>query len=218
MFEISQDEEMSMIKMRSYEQLTYCYFVEEESDGKPWYFDIKHYLKTREYPETTSKNDKRTLRRLASSFIINGDVLFKRNHDMVLFICVDAREARLILKEIHEGAFGTHMNGHSMTKNILRASYFWLTMENDSYMHAKKCEKCQTYADNINIALNTLNILSAPWSFAMWGIYVIGAIEPKASNGHRFILVAIDYSTKWVEADSYANVTSKVVVKFIKNE
>jgi len=52
----------------------------------------------------------------------------------------------------------------------------------------------------------------------MWGIDVIGAIEPKASNGHRFILVAIDYFTKWVEAASYANVTRKVVAKFIGKE
>ena len=44
------------------------------------------------------------------------------------------------------------------------------------------------------------------------------AIEPKASNGHRFILVVIDYFTKWVEAASYSNVTRSVVVRFIKRE
>ena len=47
---------------------------------------------------------------------------------------------------------------------------------------------------------------------------VIGPIEPKASNGHRFILVAIDYFPKWVEAASYASVTQNVTVKFIKKE
>nr|KYP68951.1 Pol polyprotein [Cajanus cajan] len=45
---------------------------------------------------------------------------------------------------------------------------------------------------------------------------VIGPIEPKASNGHRFILVAIDYFTKWVEATSCAHVTRKVVVNFVR--
>ena len=60
--------------------------------------------------------------------------------------------------------------------------------------------------------------MSTPWPFSMWGIDVIGAIEPKASNGHRFILVAIDYFTKWVEAASYTSVTRKVVTKFIKRE
>jgi len=47
---------------------------------------------------------------------------------------------------------------------------------------------------------------------------VIGAIEPKASNGHHFILVAIDYFTKWVEVASYANATRSVVISFIKRE
>jgi transposase InsO family protein len=51
----------------------------------------------------------------------------------------------------------------------------------------------------------------------MWGIDMIRMIEPKASNGHRFILVAIDYFTKWVEAASYANVTKHVVARFLKN-
>ncbi|GLT83158.1 hypothetical protein SLE2022_014650 [Rubroshorea leprosula] len=52
----------------------------------------------------------------------------------------------------------------------------------------------------------------------MWGIDVIGAINPKASNGHQFILVAIDYFTKWLEATFYASVTKKVVARFIKKE
>lgn len=46
---------------------------------------------------------------------------------------------------------------------------------------------------------------------------VINPIEPPASNGHRFILVTIDYFTKWVEAASYRAVTKKVVADFVKN-
>jgi len=62
----------------------------------------------------------------------------------------------------------------------------------------------------------TLKVLSPPWPFPMLDIDVIGAIEPKASNRHHFILVAIDCFTKWVEVASYTNVTRKVVAKFIK--
>lgn len=53
--------------------------------------------------------------------------------------------------------------------------------------------------------------MSSPWPFAAWGMDVIGPIEPAASNGHRFILVAIDYFTKWVEVASYKAVTKKVM-------
>ncbi|XP_060200362.1 uncharacterized protein LOC132628612 [Lycium barbarum] len=46
---------------------------------------------------------------------------------------------------------------------------------------------------------------------------VIRTIEPLASNRHRFCLVAIDYSTKWIEATSHKSVTKKVVAKFVKS-
>ncbi|XP_015161420.1 uncharacterized protein K02A2.6-like [Solanum tuberosum] len=59
--------------------------------------------------------------------------------------------------------------------------------------------------------------MSSPWPFVAWGMDVIGPIEPAASNGHKFILVAIDYFTKWVEAASYKSVTKKVVADFVRN-
>ena len=63
------------------------------------------------------------------------------------------------------------------------------------------------YGDKINAPPKPLFNMTSPWSFDMWGLDVIRSINPKASNGHRFILVAIDYFTKWVEANSYAHVT-----------
>ncbi|XP_027348294.1 uncharacterized protein LOC113859811 [Abrus precatorius] len=204
MFVISQNEDMPLIKMRQHDRPAYCQMIEGEYDGKPWYHDIKSYLKNQEYSLNATDNDKRTLRRLAMGFFLNEEVLYKRNHDMVLLRCVDASEARKIMKEIHEGSFGTHANGHAMAKKILRAGYYWLAME--------------TYTDNVNVPPTTLNVLSSPWPFSMWGIDVIRPIEPKASNGHRFILITIDYFTKWVEAASYASVTRNVVVKFIKRD
>ncbi|XP_049399745.1 uncharacterized protein LOC125863784 [Solanum stenotomum] len=59
--------------------------------------------------------------------------------------------------------------------------------------------------------------MGSPWPFAAWGMDVIGPIEPPASNGHRFILVAINYFTKWVEASTYKAVTKKVVADFVRN-
>jgi len=119
---------------------------------------------------------------------------------------------------VHEGSFGTHANGHAMVRKILRAGYYWLTMENDCCIHVRKCHKCQAFTNNVNALPIPLNVLAAPWSFSMWGIHVIGAIEPKASNKHHFVLVTIDYFTKWVEAASYASVTRSVVIRFIKKE
>ena len=91
-----------------------------------------------------------------------------------------------------------------MAKKILRAGYYWSTMEADCHQYARTCQKYQVYADKVHIPHVPLNILTAHWPFTMWGIDMIGEIKPTASNGHRFILVAIDYFTKWVEATSFA--------------
>ena len=72
--------------------------------------------------------------------------------------------------------------------------------------------------DNVNASPMPLNMLAASRPISRWGIDVIRAIEPKALNGHRFILVAIDYNTKWIEAASYASVTRSMVVRFIKKK
>ncbi|XP_015164029.1 uncharacterized protein K02A2.6-like [Solanum tuberosum] len=88
-------------------------------------------------------------------------------------------------------------------------------MERDSIRFARKCHECQIHGDLIHSPPSELHVMSAPWPFVAWGMDVIGPIEPKASNGHRFILVAIDYFTKWVEAVTFKSVIKKVVVDFI---
>ena len=206
------------IEFRCCGKPAHCCLIEEEHNDKPWYFDIKRYVEDKEYPKKASDNDNRMLRRLAAGFFLSGGILYKRNHDMVLLRCVDAREVEQMLVEVHEGSFGTHTNGHAMAWKILRAGYYWLTMENDCCIHVRKCHKCQAFTDNLNAPPMPLNVLAAPWPFSMWGIDVIRTSKPKASNRHCFILVAIDYFTKWVEVASYASVTRSVVVRFIKKE
>ncbi|RDX65958.1 putative protein K02A2.6, partial [Mucuna pruriens] len=176
---------------------------EEQVDGKPWYHDIWEYLREGVHPPRATENDKRTLRRLAAGFFLS---------------CMDDQEAQEIMEEVHEGTFDTHANGHALAHKILRVGYYWTKMESDYCQHVRRCMKCQVYVDNIHVALCVLHNLTSLWSFSMWGLDTIGPIEPKASNRHRFILVAIDYFTKWVEASSHASVTKSIVVKFIKKD
>ena len=54
----------------------------------------------------------------------------------MLLRCVDAIEARKILKEIHEEICGTHSNGYMMARQIMRGGYYWMTLENDCINYA----------------------------------------------------------------------------------
>ncbi|KAG8481686.1 hypothetical protein CXB51_026571 [Gossypium anomalum] len=181
MIKVNKQEDVKPIQMSIYEAPAHCCNLEEEAenDDHPWYYDILRYVKNREYPDQATENDKKTLRRLANDYVLDGEILYKRRKDQVLLRCVDAIEAKKILEEVHEGV--PHANGFTMARQIMRFGYYWSTMEGD----------CMD---------------------------VIGPISPKASNGHRFIFVVIDYFTKWVEAASYANVTKSAVSKFLKKE
>ncbi|KAK8578866.1 hypothetical protein V6N12_069210 [Hibiscus sabdariffa] len=219
LIQVNDESNLRPIQMSMYEVPAHCYNVEEErSNEHPWYHDILQYIKNHEYPEQATDNEKRTLRRLASEYILDGEILYKRRKDQVLLRCVDEVEAKKILEEVHEGVCGTHANGFMMARQIMRFGYYWSTMEGDCIKYAKKCHKCQIYGDKIHVPPSPLHVMTSPWPFSMWGMDVIGPISPKASNGHRFIFVAIDYFTKWVEAASYASVTRATVVRFLKKE
>ena len=61
-----------------------------------------------------------------------------------------------------------------------------------------------------------MNPIIKPWPFRGWRIDLIGQIFLLSSKGHKFILVATDYFTKWVEAIPLKMVTSKSMVDFVK--
>jgi hypothetical protein len=82
-----------------------------------------------------------------------------------------------------------------------------MMLEKDCIDYVRKCHKCQVHSDKVNGPPTALFNLASPWPFAMWGIDVIRPVNSKANNRHRFILVAIDYFTKWVEVSSHAHVT-----------
>ncbi|XP_052479612.1 uncharacterized protein LOC128032039 [Gossypium raimondii] len=191
--------------------------IEEESDGRPWFHDILEYIKNQRYPEQANENDKRTIRRMAIGFVLDGDILYKRGKDQVLLRCVGAVEARKILDEVHEGICGMHASGFTMARQIMRLGYYWLMMERDCIGYARKCHKCQIYGDKINAAPSPLHVMTSPWHFSMWGMDVIRPISPKASNGHRFIFVikhhnSLPYRPKMKGAVEAANKNIKRII------
>ncbi|RVX04727.1 hypothetical protein CK203_024997 [Vitis vinifera] len=90
-------------------------------------------------------------------------------------------------------------------------------MEKDCCQFIQRCPECQIHGDLIHVPPSELHALTSPWPFSVWGIDIIRKISPKSSSGHEFILVAIDYFTKWVEAASYARLTSAGVASFIRS-
>ena len=94
-------------------------------------------------------------------------------------------------------------------KDSSSRGYFWLIMETKYVNFVKKYHNCQAYSNVSHLSSMELQGMTSPWPFGVWGIDIIGEVRPKTSNGHRYIMLAIDYFSKWVEAESYTIVGSK---------
>ena len=196
----------------------YCLIDDTEIDNDlPWYHDIYHFLRLGIYPEVATAKDKRALRQLAARFMICGETLYRRSANKMLLLCLDRASVDRVMREVHAGVCGPHMGGHMLARKIMRTVYFWLTMETDCCQFVQRCPKCQIHGDLIHVPPLELHALTSPWPFSVWDIDIIGKISLKSSNGHEFIFVAIDYFTKWVEAASYARLTSSGVASFIRS-
>ncbi|RVW64270.1 Retrovirus-related Pol polyprotein from transposon 17.6 [Vitis vinifera] len=191
----------------------YCHLIDETEvqDDLPWFHDIRQFLRFGTYPEAATAKDRRALRQLATRFVICGETLYRRSVDGILLLCLDRASADRVMREVHAGVCGPHMGGHRLARKIMRTGYFWSTMETDCCQFVQRCPECQMHGDLIHVPPSELHALTSPWPFSVWGIDIIGKISPKSSNGHEFILVSIDYFTKWVEAASYAKLTSSRV-------
>ncbi|KAG8498342.1 hypothetical protein CXB51_006632 [Gossypium anomalum] len=126
MVKVNKQGDVKPIQMSIYEAPVHCYNIDEQEkkDDHPWYQDILRYVRNREYPDQSTENDKRTLRRLASDYVLDGEILYKRRKDQVLLRCVDAVEAKQILEEVHEGVCGTHANGFTIARQIMIFGFF----------------------------------------------------------------------------------------------
>ena len=82
--------------------------------------------------------------------------------------------------------------------------------------NSEQCHQCQIHGNLNHLPPIVLNSLSSPWPFAAWGIDIMGEIRPNASNGHKYIVVVIDYFSRWIEADSFGTLKAKQMAKFIE--
>ena len=78
LFKVSTNAEAQLVKLEVRESQAHCACVQEESDANPWYHDILRYVRDQQYPESAIDNDKRTLKRLAMRFFLDGEVFTRK--------------------------------------------------------------------------------------------------------------------------------------------
>jgi hypothetical protein len=134
--------------------------------------------------------------------------------DDMLLKCLGDEQGKEAIREVHNGICGAHQSAYKMKWLLRRAGFYCPTMVDDCIKYQKGCEACQWFG-NIKLApAGVMNSIVKPWPFRGWGLDFFGEIHPGSSKGHRFILVAMDYFTKWTNVP-LRNMAHWEVISFV---
>ena len=141
------------------------------------------------------------IKRKAPRFYYNAitRTLYRRSYDGILLRFLSRREAQEALMEAHDGTCGAHQPGAKLWDRLRRLGYYWPRMISDAIAYARRCYACQIHGEFMHQAPGNLHPMLPSWPFEMWGMDIIGPINPPTSKGHRFILAITNYFSKWAE-------------------
>ncbi|KAK3015873.1 hypothetical protein RJ639_007817 [Escallonia herrerae] len=149
----------------------------------------------------------RNLRVKTARYALVEGILYKKSFSLPYLRCLRPSESLYALQEVHEGICGQHLGGRTLAQKILRQGYYWPTMQKDAIEFTRRCYQCQKFAPLSHTPVAPLTSIVSSIPFAVWGMDLLGPF-PMASGQRRFVIVAIDYFTKWTEAESLATITS----------
>ncbi|GKV48228.1 hypothetical protein SLEP1_g55054 [Rubroshorea leprosula] len=191
-----------------------CQLLSTDPSVPSWTTPLINYLQDGELPEDQAAA--KLVKRRAAHFTLLNNQLYKRAASMPLLRCLTPYEAEYAVREVHEGVCGTHIGGRTLARKLLRHGYYWPTMVEDAQSYVKKCPTCQFNADDIHMPGEMLSSLTSLWPFAQWGVDLLGPFI-KGKGGCTFLVVAVDYFTKWIEAKPLSTTTERKIEEFLFN-
>ncbi|XP_072076500.1 uncharacterized protein [Arachis hypogaea] len=182
--------------------LTYILSMSQEPD---WRAPITDYILYGTIP--TSETNPKLFRRQASFYVLVGAELYRRGFSQPLLKCLSKKESAEAMDEVHEGVCGNHIGGKILAAKLLRAGYYWPTIRRDCIDKVK-------HATIMHSPAEVLHNTEVSWPFFRWGIDILGPF-PTAPGQVKFLLVCIDYFSKWIEAQPLARITVEKVQSFL---
>nr|GEV69726.1 reverse transcriptase domain-containing protein [Tanacetum cinerariifolium] len=135
--------------------------------------------------------------------------------DQIIRRCVAGQEAIDILKAFHSGPTEGHYGANYTAKKVFDSGFYWPMIYKDAFELVKNCDSCQRQGKISQRDEMPQNSIQVCENFDVWDIDFMGPFP--SSKGNKYILVAADYLSKWVEAKALPTNDARVVIKFLKS-
>ena len=177
-----------------------------------WMDPIWDYINDGTLPDDPKEAAKIRVR--SSRFTNHKGGLYKRGFLTPFLKCIAGEDTEYVLREVHEGICGNHIGARTLAGKVLRQGYYWPTMLKDATNLVKRCRICQEHAKISRLPAEPLTSVTSPWPFQQWGLDILGPL-PMGKGQCKFIIVVVDYFTKWAEAEPLATITEQKIRNFV---
>jgi hypothetical protein len=117
------------------------------------------------------------------------------------------------MKEIHAGLYRSHIGSRPLLGKVFRQGFYWPKAASDAADLDQKCENCQKCARGQEQASSLTQLIQPTWPLQRCGLDLFGPL-PSAQDNLKYVVVAVEYFSKWIEAKPFATITSITVQKF----
>ena len=179
-----------------------------------WYANIVNFLACGVMSPEFSYQQRKKLRTDSRFYIWEDPLLLKRGADMIIRRCVPESEQGKILQECHASPYGEHFTGDKTTHKILQSGFYWPTIFKDCFEWVKLCDQCQRIGNISTRHEMPLHGILVVQLFDVWGIDFMGLFP--SSFGNLYILLVVDYVSKWVEATACPKNDANTVLGFLQ--
>ena len=147
--------------------------------------------------------------KIMSTYVFDGGLVYRKHDHLKLLLVPDAIKKN-VLEQYHSQSLGGHM-ARDRLYDILKLRFYWRGMAGDISEFLNNCELCLKIKSRVNLRHGALRPIRAGKPFELVGTDI--AYLPKSRSGFRYVLVAIDYFTNWVEAAVMKSLTADELIR-----
>lgn len=149
----------------------------------------------------------------SARYTVHHNILYQRLFTKPLLWCIPPSQVNSLLAEMQERICGGHLGPRTLVERVINPGYNWPTLREDARQYVKSCNTCQIFGCIPQLPSIEQTLVVAAWPFDMWSMDLMGKF-PKARNGYEFLVLAVDYFSKWIEARALTHRTEESVIKF----
>ncbi|XP_071708705.1 uncharacterized protein [Rutidosis leptorrhynchoides] len=184
--------------------------VEEEEQS--WMTPIVEFLNKGALPMDST--EARKIKMKAPMYLLDKGILYRKSFLEPHLRCLNPTQVESIIREVHKGMCALHSGHKTVASKIMRLGYYYPSMYRDAAEVIRKCQSCQLHAPVSKAPRHPMIPVASPWPFCKWAIDIVGPFLA-GPGGVKFLVVAIDYFTKWVEAKPLKTISGKQIRNFV---